>query len=589
MCETKTDIGQKEQHQVSLGRRWPHKLAVSAFVLALTGVSSAAVASPPRSAGRAATAVDADQFLVSIDPPAPLGSTSPTLAAEKYITVNEEHDILMTWLEPGKTGGKLMFARRSGHTWSQPVTIAEPVAMLSPTDRPSLTVIDTEGVRRTLIARTGNVVARSGDAGRTWSRLPAPPLPFASFAGGDEGGYAFWLAAEENGSAKLLGSRVLAGETLLDPQVFDNSSTSAAMTWDGPVVVYRDQSDTGALDIALIRRQDAKWTQSHPVHVEGWRPAQSPSSGPSVAALRRRLAVVWYTEAQQRPRLLVAFSADAGRTFSTPIQVDAKQNGHTPSGPAAVALDDNGHALVVWKTHTSSATATLNLARVSADGRQGTPLVLATNHPTRLGGVPQIVRADDRVVITWLEGVLRHIRAVIVPRTDIPTLSSSPGPVETSNKTAPPSPVQGRGRVGERAPNLELVSLDGEYVSLTSLHGRPVLLNLWATWCKPCRHEMPELAKLYEHYANEGLSVVGVSIDSSDASDAVRAFVTNLKIPFAVWLDPEMASSQALRVRGLPATFVIDREGRIILRRDRTITADDPEIKKALSRALSDS
>ncbi len=95
--------------------------------------------------------------------------------------------------------------------WSPPVTIAEPVASPDPTDPPSLTVLDTQAVRRTLLARTGVVIARSGNAGRTWAQLPfADPLPLSSFAGGDEGGYVFWLrrdAAQD--AARLLGTRCL--------------------------------------------------------------------------------------------------------------------------------------------------------------------------------------------------------------------------------------------------------------------------------------------------------------------------------------------------------------------------------------------
>jgi hypothetical protein len=226
---------------------------------AKTAAAQGATVRPPETAGEPAP-VDASQSLAptSIDPPAPPGSTFPALAAESPTTVTKEHEILMTWLAPGKSGGRLRFARLSEQTWSQPITVAEPVSALGPADRPSLTVIDTQAVRRTLIARTGDVVARSGDGGRTWTRLPAPALPFASFAGGDEGGYVFWLVADGDGSAKLMGSRVLAGETLLDPHVSGGSSTSAAMTWDGPVVVYRDRSAKEALGIAMVRRQDAQ-------------------------------------------------------------------------------------------------------------------------------------------------------------------------------------------------------------------------------------------------------------------------------------------------------------------------------------------
>ena len=536
----------------------------------------------PETAGKPAP-VDAGKSLEprSIDPPASPGSLSPALAAEGATTASKGHDILMTWLEPDQSGWALRFARLSEQIWSRPITVAEGVSKLDPADRASLTVIDTQGVRRTLIARTGDVVARSGDAGRTWARLPAPALPFASFAGGDEGAYAFWLTVDGEGSAKLLGTRVLAGETLLDPRVSGGSGTSAAMTWDGPVVVYRDWSATGAQDIALVRRQDAQWTLPHPVHVEGWRPARKPKSGPQVAALRRQVAVAWYTEARNRSRVLVAFSSDAGRTFGAPVEVDARE---VPWGPVDVTLDDNGHALVLWVATTGPMEATLNLARVSPDGNRGEELVLARGLPARAGGIPQIARAGDRVVVTWVEGVPGRVRAVAVPLAGIPAPGSlRPRPVAASGTTS-----SGRGRVGESVPDLELVSLSDDKVSLASLRGHAVLLNLWATWCLPCLAEMPELAALHEHYRAKGLVVVGVNVDSADRSDSVRAFVSEWEIPFAVWLDPEMKVQGALRVRGLPATFVIDREGRIILRRDRPITADDAELRKALSRALRD-
>jgi peroxiredoxin len=389
------------------------------------------------------------------------------------------------------------------------------------------------------------------------------------------------------GSAKLLGTRVLAGKTLLDPRVVYGSGTSAAMTWDGPVVVYRALNATDALDIAIVRRQDAQWTPPHPVYADGWRPAQPPKNGPHVAAQRRQVAVAWYTEATSHPRVLVAFSSNAGRTFSAPVEVDARAGDHTPHGSVAVTLDDNGDAIVLWKATTGATQAMLNLARVSPDGKRGTALVLAKGFPAHLGGIPQIVRADDRVAVTWLEGVLRRIRTVAVPLSDIPTLGSRPQPTVVEQR--PAKRASGRGRLGQSIPDIELVSLDGNAVSLASLQGRAVLLNLWATWCRPCIQEMPELAALHAQYREEGLAVVGISVDSTDASDTVRTFVAKRKLPFVVWLDPEMEVSKALRVRGLPATFIIDRKGRIILRRDGAITAEDPELREALSRALGES
>ncbi len=555
--------------------------------------SVAAPNDPPTSRGVTAPALaaerDARPFTpLPIDPPAQPGSATPALAAEGPTAVAREHEILMTWLEPTESGRRLRFARLSGQTWSLPITVAEHVSGLGPADAPSLAVIDTRSVRRTLLARTGDVIAESADGGRTWTRLPAPVLSFVSLAGGDEGAYAFWMAADRYGSSKLLGTRVLAGETLLDPRVSGGSSTSAAMTWDGPVVVYRDLSALGSRDVAMVRRQDAEWTRPRLVHTDGWRPKETPRSGPRVAAWRRQVAVAWYTEAPDRARVLVAFSKDAGRTFGAPVEVDAAKSDHEPSGPVAVALDDNGHALVLWMAATGSTETALNLARVSPEGELGEELVLANGLDARPGDIPQMVRAGDRVAVTWIEGDPKLVRAAAVPLAGIPAPGDRrPRPSATSGGAS--RLPKGRGRVGELVPDLELVSLDGEKASLASLRGRAVLLNLWATWCLPCIQEMPELAALHERHGKEGLAVVGVSIDGADAAAKVRRFVFERKVPFAVWLDPEMRLPRACRVPGLPATFIVDREGRIVLRRDRPIVADEPALQKALSQALSGS
>ncbi len=525
--------------------------------------------------------------MVSNDPPAAPGSAYPALAAEGATTVDKGHDILMTWLEPG---ARLRFARYSQGAWTEPITVADRVSILHPADRPSLVVFDTQAVRRTLIARTGDVIARSGNAGRTWGRLPASALPFASFAGGDEGGYAFWLRAEgeDGGSARLLGTRILAGESLLDPRTTGGSSTAAVMTWDGPVVVYRDQGAQGSVDIAVVRRQNAQWTPSRPIHVGGWRPAQKPDSGPQAAAQRRRVAVVWYTESAHRPRVLAAFSDDAGRTFDDPLEVDIAAPGRDLSASVGVALDDDGDALVLWLTGSGSGGSSLQLARLSSDGNRGEALVIAEGLAVGPQDIPQITRVGPQVAVTWTSGdhdrpESRQLRLVTVPLAKIPgPITGAPDSVIADVEADPPQFEP----VADPLPGLELVSLDGAGVSLPSQRGHAVLLNLWATWCIPCRTEIPELVTLYEEYAGEGLRMVGLSVDDAAAGDRVREFVAEYEIPFDIWLDPEMRLYSALRVKALPVTIVIDRDGRMILRRDGTITADDLELREALRLAL---
>lgn len=223
--------------------------------------------------------------------------------------------------------------------------------------------------------------------------------------------------------------------------------------------------------------------------------------------------------------MLVAFSSDAGRTFGAPVEVYAKEMDHAPWASVDVAIDDSGHALVLWLAISGRKEATLNLASVSPDGNRGEELVLAKGPSDRFRGFPQIVPAGDRVAVTWIDGISSRVRAVAVPLASIPTPGSRrPGPIAASSGMS--GAHADRSRVDDSVINLEFVSLGGDEVSLASLHGRAVLLNLWATWWAPCIKEMSELAALHERYVTAGLMVVGVSVDEVDDSDKVRRFVS---------------------------------------------------------------
>ncbi|HEX6135059.1 MAG TPA: TlpA disulfide reductase family protein [Longimicrobiales bacterium] len=125
--------------------------------------------------------------------------------------------------------------------------------------------------------------------------------------------------------------------------------------------------------------------------------------------------------------------------------------------------------------------------------------------------------------------------------------------------------------VGSRAPDYRAFSLDGDTVSLSSFAGQVVLLNVWATWCRPCVIEMPALQRLHEELADDGLHVVAVSVDApagvvgafGEPGGDVRAFVERLGLTFTVLHDPSAGIETRYQVNGLPTTFVIDRDGRI--------------------------
>jgi len=113
------------------------------------------------------------------------------------------------------------------------------------------------------------------------------------------------------------------------------------------------------------------------------------------------------------------------------------------------------------------------------------------------------------------------------------------------------------------APDVEFEALDGKPIRLSSLHGRVVLLNFWATWCLPCRAEIPEFNALQRDLESKGLSVVGVSVSPVDTADSIRSFQKDIKQDYTILRGPETIGSQFGNGPGLPVTYLLDREGRI--------------------------
>jgi cytochrome c biogenesis protein CcmG, thiol:disulfide interchange protein DsbE len=142
------------------------------------------------------------------------------------------------------------------------------------------------------------------------------------------------------------------------------------------------------------------------------------------------------------------------------------------------------------------------------------------------------------------------------------------------------------GATGQPAPEYQAVTLDGDPFVLAGLQGDVVLLNIWATWCAPCRWEMPELQQLHRELSGAGLRVVGVSVDAAGSDRSVRAFLDQLGIDFQIVRDPAERISTLLGAYGIPLTVLVDREGIIQWRHLGPVTADDPRLRAALDRTL---
>jgi cytochrome c biogenesis protein CcmG/thiol:disulfide interchange protein DsbE len=114
-------------------------------------------------------------------------------------------------------------------------------------------------------------------------------------------------------------------------------------------------------------------------------------------------------------------------------------------------------------------------------------------------------------------------------------------------------------QAGELAPDFYFETPEGEPSSLTTLKGSPVLLNFWATWCGPCRREMPYLQQIWDEWQEKGL--VLLAINSSESSSDVESFMQSQGFSFPVLLDSQWEAGNQYGIRAIPTTFFIDREG----------------------------
>jgi len=107
----------------------------------------------------------------------------------------------------------------------------------------------------------------------------------------------------------------------------------------------------------------------------------------------------------------------------------------------------------------------------------------------------------------------------------------------------------------------QFTGLDGRRVSLSSYSGSVLFLNVWATWCGPCRQEMPSMADLYRDFSGKGLSMVAVS---NEDLATVRQYAAAQRLPFTVMTDPDNVLSERFGINGIPTTFIVDKKGQLV-------------------------
>ncbi len=197
-------------------------------------------------------------------------------------------------------------------------------------------------------------------------------------------------------AAEVTSNGIVIDELELDAKTCDCCQTGAAITKNGPVVVYRDRSDDEIRDIYITRKVDSIWSKPKPVFSDNWKIAGCPVNGPRVDAIDNILGVIWYTGANEVPRVKLAFSKNSGVTFNEPIVIDEVLT----IGRVDVALIDKNNAIVSWITSQDFKTV-LKAMKVNLEGEKGKEIVVSEMNPSRASGFPQLEIVNNSALFAW--------------------------------------------------------------------------------------------------------------------------------------------------------------------------------------------
>jgi hypothetical protein len=348
----------------------------------------------------------------------PVANPAPQGSVEAHWGSASDGSPLLSWIEPMNGGSfALRYSVRHGGQWSEPRTIvANRHFFRQPAESPS--VVSFPG--GALLAEWVEVPESASEAeyiyvsasrdGMQWTtpvmanqdRSPVQHALVSMVASGDQEASLVWLEAlkGEDDPSSLKRTLVSSAgkvlkEEILEPDVCTCCPTSIVRTAHGLLVAYRGHTAKNIRDIGVKRLDNGKWLSAKNLNPDNWEINACPVNGASAAAKDNRVAIAWYTEGGDKPRVQLAFSSDGGATFSKPIMV----NTGDALGHASTVLTDDGGTFVSWIEEGDKSSRVL--ARfVSAAGVAG-PAVQVAEGSTQSIGYPRLLRAGQETWIAW--------------------------------------------------------------------------------------------------------------------------------------------------------------------------------------------
>ncbi|MGK2862191.1 MAG: sialidase family protein [Chitinophagaceae bacterium] len=365
-----------------------------------------------------------------------------SLSAEPYLFSDNNGLVYLSWIEKKADQSLLKFSVRSGEQWSEPVEISSGNNwFVNWADYPLLASDGNQNMLAHFLEKSEKgtynydvKLTSSSDKGKTWTQ---PKIlhddgkkaehGFVSITPFGEQFFVSWLdgrntVAEKgetvhdghHGQMSIRGAlinkkNVKTREWELDNRVCDCCQTSATITTNGPVVVYRDRSEDEIRDISIVRLLNDQWTKPKPVFKDNWKIAGCPVNGPRADAIGNNLAVVWFSSPDKKGQVHIIFSGDGGEIFDNPIRVD---EGNT-IGRVDVVMIDEKSAMASWMDGPA-----IKAVQIFRDGTKRSSINIATSSAGRAAGFPQMSRSGNNLVFAWTDEKEKRIKLASISLTD---------------------------------------------------------------------------------------------------------------------------------------------------------------------------
>ena len=208
----------------------------------------------------------------------------------------------------------------------------------------------------------------------------------------------------------------ISNDILLDDKTCECCNTAATMTSNGPIVAYRDRSDTEIRDISIVRFVNGNWTAPKNVYQDHWEIPGCPVNGPAIDSFNDAVALAWFTAENDNPRIQVSFSENQGETFGLQYRVD---NGNA-IGRVDIVMIDQNNAVVSWMEPDGIDTL-IQILKVSSNGEKNMPITITKTRSERSSGFPQLEVVGDKLYLAWtsLEDKKPTIKIVTVLASDL--------------------------------------------------------------------------------------------------------------------------------------------------------------------------